>query len=249
MKRNILLANIQDDYSFAPDVQTFLQEEINDMFLTSPRKGDVVFIPFACDGFDLNTYHQNVDSLFPNDHVNMANMKDIMDHLDNNPKAVVVGGGSLEKLRQSISNHVLEKILELAQQEVPLPLLAWNSGAVFFSPFYVFETTGSVSLAEVVPFHMQTKYIPSNDANILSSLTFMNNENNRFKKAGCIPPPGTDASGGIRIKDSRAGMAGPGGTDSKGGSVSAGPKAQIFELQGGNLDPVSWTDPSNLPLL
>ena len=249
MKRNILLANIQDDYSFAPEVQAFLQKQISDMFLTSPGKGNVVFIPFACEGFDLNTYHQNVDSLFPNDHVNMANMKDIMDQLDHDPKAVVIGGGSLQKLRDSITGEVLIRILELAQQEVPLPLLAWNSGAVFFSPFYVFEITGNVSLAEVVPFHMQTKYIPSDDTNILNFLKFMNSENNRFKKAGCIPPPGTDASGGIRIKDSRTGMAGPGGTDSMGGSMSAGPRVQIYELQNNTLNQVNWKDPANLPLL
>jgi hypothetical protein len=96
---------------------------------------EVLFIPDAYNGPNLNQYLTMVGQVFTSLNIQVRNIH------DGNPAdllekaaCVVIGGGSLEKLLKALQNYksALVSILENR-----VPCFAWNEGAVLLCPYYV----------------------------------------------------------------------------------------------------------------
>lgn len=109
--------------------------EMNWLFKGKPLPAEVLFIPTAYNGPDLQKYIDLVIQVFRSLGINVVLISET-DPIPqfNDVKCIVVGGGSLEELLRGIANYQNALLAAILRK---VPFLGWNEGALLVSPGYV----------------------------------------------------------------------------------------------------------------
>ena len=264
MGKNLLLTNLADNYYFG-NTKELMIDEINKLFSHCASTGrlidEVLFIAYAFDGGDWNSYINNVKDLFPDQQFRLINEFSNPVEAIGNAQAVCVGGGNLNYLKNSVSDVMFDKLN--TRIENGMPYIGWNEGAVLACPTHIDDLNASEIFIDLVPFQIfchfkmnlanETKiraFLIGNSDRILPIVQVVcfsdSTTVNSFQK---IPEKDVvqdtdkkadaeEEGSGIRIEESNAGLAG----------TESAPAVIIYQLVDGNLFSFPL-DPNNVAIM
>ena len=208
----MFLANLKDNYSFSTETERFLTSQIR--LIINSAGGNIsefLFIDSSFEGTaqELDKYKNTVRSLFATVGCNLTFISDSGDpafSIDQS-KAIAVGGGSLQKLSNSLSTRIKGMIMNKVKGGIPY--VGFNAGSVFASPASIDASPTTIDCVNAVPFQYYSNYRDSQvNRDILQ--TFLIEHKTEPAKIKYITAMTSAPDGsGIRMEDDDAGLALP----------------------------------------
>jgi peptidase E len=167
---------------------------------------EILFIPNAYNGSNLNTYIQQVRDIFKQLGITVILLTDgNPSALIQNAPGIVIGGGDLAKLLMGIVSN-----LNLLKGKIKAgtPYLGWNEGSVVVSPFYVVPPVIPVSSKCIgaIPYQMFCHFVDTPASRMEINNFFVNHQNDTIPINKVICQKDGPGGSGIRLEDDGSGM-------------------------------------------
>lgn len=184
MGKNLLLANLVDNYSFE-NTRDFMISEINDLFNAYHANNgviinEVLFLPGAYEGDNINDYLANVRVLFGDRNVKLITDGHDPVQMINGAEAIIVGGGNITRLENTYGYNIRTAIKNRVNTS-GIPYLAWNEGSEFACPKKIDDLgTLSTDLLGIVPFQLVSHFIDNHQNRNSISDFLLHNPNIKY---------------------------------------------------------------------
>ncbi len=206
MKKNLLLINVADIYSFN-NSKEYMVDQINDFFISYKNRTrktitEVLFIPYAYDGQSENTYVTNVTELFENISLKRISEDNAVQDVQE-AQAIVIGGGSMNNLKPGINDNIDLKRKIIERVGAGIPYIAWNEASIFAGPKEV-ENLGADNsdMLYLEPFQIVCHY--SNIQSQMDKIKAFLQDNRDIKFVVCLSDPKIQSGSARQAADGRS---------------------------------------------